>query len=83
MKTITITLKFFGAFRRQGAGIVLEVPAHSTVAVVKQTLADALHAPEKALVPDAVLADETQVLPDNHAFNTTCQLAILPPVCGG
>lgn len=83
METITLTVKLFGAFRCYGADIALEVPANSPVPAVKQALAEALGAPENALMADAVLADDSQILPDNHTFNTTCQLAVLPPVCGG
>lgn len=83
MNPITITIKLFGVFRCYGSAVVLELPANSSAAAVKQALSEVLDAPEKALVADAVLAYDNSILPDTHIFNETCQLAILPPVCGG
>lgn len=80
---MTIRIKLFGAFRRYGADITLTLPAGSSVTDIKAALAQQLEVPEKTLVADAVLANDTTILPDAYIFNKTCQLAILPPVCGG
>lgn len=88
MSKIKVEVKLFGAFRKYGsAPIMLEFSNAKTTAEVKSVLAEQLlkDFPEfdKDLVHTSVLANEKSVLADHILIEQSCQLAVLPPVCGG
>ena len=82
MAEITVTVKFFGAFRTYGENISFPLPSGSSVREVKAGLQGALKA-DAALICDSVIADDDSILGDDAVFTDDVHLAILPPVCGG
>lgn len=78
---ITIHIKFFGAFRKFGAGIEIDVPANTTILAIKTELQSKLN--NEKLVLDSVLANDDTVLQDSDILKDNAELSILPPVCGG
>ena len=83
MTDITVTMKLFGAFRRYGNLVTFTVPAGASVGMVQGALSKALPAADAALIQDSAIANDKAVLPVESVFTESCQLAILPPVCGG
>lgn len=83
MKSLAITVRFFGAFREYGRSIDLSLPAGSTVCDVRQALGDALSLSDPALVYDSVFSDDQVILDDGAVLSDNALLSILPPVCGG
>lgn len=87
---ITVELRLFGAFRKysEGQSITIEIPAKCSVSSLKESIAldMARRRPdlkENKLVFESALANEKEVLHDQDEIQTSCSLAILPPVCGG
>jgi molybdopterin converting factor small subunit len=85
---IKIEISLYGAFRKYNSGNVkFEFSEIKTCEQVKLTLGHYLQNlyPEfdTALIQTSVLADENKVLDSNALISHNCNLAILPPVCGG
>ncbi len=78
-----ITIQTYGAFRKFGAMIELDIPSGVTIGIIKQKLALRLGSAEQELVRVSVLASATEILADNALYQDGQKLAILPPVCGG
>lgn len=78
---ITIQMKFFGAFRKFGESLALQVPVGTNVAAIKAELQSKLNG--ESLVSDSVLADDSVILRDDDILEGDAALSILPPVCGG
>lgn len=78
---ITIEMKFFGAFRKFGEGLALQVPAGTNVAAIKTALKEKLNG--EGLVSDSVLANDNTILRNEDILESDAALSILPPVCGG
>ncbi|MCB9976601.1 MAG: hypothetical protein H6858_03260 [Rhodospirillales bacterium] len=83
MSTIIFPIKCFGAFRKFGENLNVEVPAGSSADQIKQALIRILGEQHKGLVEDSVLASDTAVLPGAYILKEPVDLCILPPVCGG
>ncbi len=83
MKTVTITMRLYGAFRKYQDSITLSVPAGSEVTAVKEAVGRALGLQARDLVMDSVIANDTAILPPGFTIDTDASLSILPPVCGG
>ncbi len=79
MSSITLEIKLYGAFRKQGESVTIAVPCGSDMAQVKEILAESLG----ALVQDSVLANDDKILPNSYIFEQDAVISILPPVCGG
>lgn len=83
MDTVSIRIKYFGAFRKLGRDITLDMPVGASVSQIKTALSENIKGKESLLVFDSVLGNDDAILPDSYQCNTNCELAILPPVCGG
>lgn len=83
MSDINIRVKYFGAFRKYGTAIDVVLKQGASVAMVKEALCTALGEGQNSLIYDSVLANDADILPEAHIFETDCKLSILPPVCGG
>ncbi|MFA5593369.1 MAG: MoaD/ThiS family protein [Micavibrio sp.] len=78
-----ITIHHYGAFRKIGSKTDLEVPAPATIGAVRAALAAQMGEQHKLLIEDSVLANDTDILPDEFIISDSCALSVLPPVCGG
>lgn len=78
-----ITIQTYGAFRKFGTMIELDVPSGVTIGMIKQKLLLRLGSAEQELVRVSVLASSTEILADDVLYQDGQKLAILPPVCGG
>ena len=83
MKTITVNVQLFGAFRKYGEMAVLEAPAGVRVNELKELLSRWIGGMEAHLVADSVFANEKEVLAAGAVIEKDANLAVLPPVCGG
>lgn len=88
-QTIKVTIRLFGAFRKfHESPVVVSVPIGCDAADVKSALGNALASlnlvfADQELLDKSALADDRTVLAHSATFHQDCQLAILPPVCGG
>lgn len=87
---ILVRLKLFGRFRSfsKESEISLQVESGLNVLSLKKKIEAELQrlcpqAADQALVFDSVLASKNEILSDEMFLTESCQLAILPPVCGG
>lgn len=80
---IAINMKLFGAFRKYGDKIIFTVPSGASVRDVKERLARELKGADPALINDSAIANDNEVIGADFVFTKDCDLAILPPVCGG
>ncbi len=83
MKTVTITMRLYGAFRKFQDTVVFTVPAGSSIKEIKETLSQALGLQFRSLVLDSVVANDKTILPADFVIDTDSCLSALPPVCGG
>jgi molybdopterin converting factor small subunit len=83
MKTITVSIRLFGAFRKYGEVAVLEAPAGVGIDELKELLSKWIGGMEASLVADSVFANEKEVLAAGAVIEKDANLAVLPPVCGG
>jgi molybdopterin converting factor small subunit len=83
MSGIIITMRLFGAFRKDGERIEFPVAAGSSVSQIREAARDKLSAEMKALVSDSVIANDETILPEDYIIDSDSSLSILPPVCGG
>ena len=82
-KQIKITIRLFGAFRKYGDALELDMPSGSSVADIKSCLAEKLGGNDAALVADSAIANDNEIINSGAIFDADATLAILPPVCGG
>lgn len=78
-----IRVSYYGSFRRFGDGATLDMPPPVKIGDVRNSLALLLGQEQRDLVGDSVLANDTEILPDDYVVGDDCALSILPPVCGG
>lgn len=83
MKTISITMRLYGAFRKYQDTVLFSIPAGSSVNAVKNALGQVLGSQARDLVMDSVIANDKEILPSGFIINEDSSLSILPPVCGG
>ena len=83
MKTITVSIRLFGAFRKYGEVAVLEAPAGVGIDELKELLSRWIGGMEAPLVADSVFANEKEVLATGAVIEKDADLAVLPPICGG
>lgn len=88
LEKIKVEISLYGAFRKYNSGSVnLEFSESKTCEQVKYALGEYLHAQypdfDKDLIQTSVLADEKAVMANATLINKSCNLAVLPPVCGG
>ncbi|MBI2601808.1 MAG: MoaD/ThiS family protein [Deltaproteobacteria bacterium] len=86
---IKVKLRLFGRFRSFYSDPFLEiqVPSGSDLTTVKTFLASSLRKIasefDSQLLEDAAFADEDTILERDARFSRDCEIAVLPPVCGG
>ncbi|MEK6706726.1 MAG: MoaD/ThiS family protein [Bdellovibrionota bacterium] len=83
---IDVNVKFFGAFRRYGSGMVLKLEAGSSVKQLRQELFTKLQKNSHefgSLLSESAFADEKSILCDEAIIRDSCTVAVIPPVCGG
>jgi len=87
---IEVELRLFGSFRRYSdtPSVIIRLPEKCTVHACKEIIAQELRRlrPEFGagdLVFASALADDKAILQDRDEIQSSCTLAILPPVCGG
>lgn len=88
---IEIELKLFGSFRKyekQGTPIRVSSVEPLSITHLKEILDSRFKElferfSDSELIRDSAIADDTQVLGQNHVISRSCTLLILPPVCGG
>ena len=83
MESIKVSIACFGAFRKFGDSLSVDVASGSTIEHLKQALVQKLGDESCALVGDSVFADATSILRDQDTLTSTINLSVLPPVCGG
>ena len=64
------------------AALDIELPAHATLADLKQTLARA-HPDMEALMTHLKFAVDQEYAEDDHVLTSACEVAVIPPVSGG
>lgn len=85
---IQLSIKMFGAFRKYCSGVLhIDIAEGATASDVKSTISRALvlNHPEfdKDLINKSALANNHRILKEDDRILDSCDLAILPPVCGG
>jgi molybdopterin converting factor small subunit len=77
-----IKVEFFGAFKKYGDHAMLELPANSSVAELKNLLSEHLPSSEQ-LIKDSAIACNDTIVNAGYKIQQGETIAILPPVCGG
>lgn len=87
---IKIKINLFGAFRKYGNGQEIQLQFSEPLSVhdLKKKLANKLlelHPDfnNLALIEDSVFADDASVLSKEFQLMKSCEISVLPPVCGG
>lgn len=83
MSDINITMRLFGAFRKHGETVTFTMPRGCTAESVKARLAEVLNQSDAGLIGESALANDNEIISGDTVLLRDCQLAILPPVCGG
>lgn len=78
------TITFFGALKSAAGGkpIELDVYDESTIADIRSELY-VLLGESSSLLSASAFGSQTRVLNDSERLGDICELAVLPPVCGG
>ncbi|MBI3554822.1 MAG: hypothetical protein HY074_01000 [Deltaproteobacteria bacterium] len=78
----SVKIQLFGAFRKHGDGVALELPLAKpcSLAVLKELLATHL---DPELLRESAFGTTTDILGDDAIVSPGQTLAVLPPVCGG
>lgn len=83
MKTVTVDMRLYGAFRKYNDHVRLTVASGTPVAEVKDALCRVLGPQSRDLVLDSAIANDREILPSGFVIDADVSLSILPPVCGG
>lgn len=85
MSTTTLNIKTFGALRTFAPNgvVAIDVALPVTVAHLKQHLREQWGADAEEFLNQSVLATETEILAHDAMVESSLDLSILPPVCGG
>lgn len=83
MNPLSVKIRFFGAMRRYGDALDLELPADSTVADLRRELITLIGDDAAALVNHCAVASDSRLLHQQEALAGQDDLALLPPVSGG
>lgn len=83
-----VKLQLFGAFRKYGNEINIDLPLGSIVSDLRPKLLDIISDDDKAfdtksLIDTSRFANDEEVLEESSVINDNDVLAILPPVSGG
>ena len=78
----SVKIQLFGAFRKFGYGVALELPltAPCTISVLKELLAAHLDA---ELLSESAFGTADEIFRDDAMISPGQTIALLPPVCGG
>lgn len=77
-----LTIRLFGAFRSMGASIECDVNPGTTIKDLKNFLVKE-RGFDSNLLSDSAIACEEEIVQEDFVLKGDCQLAVLPPVCGG
>jgi len=79
-----IKIRLFGAFRKYGNEIDIEIPDGSIVSDMKKLLVEALGDDSRELVYSSRFATDKNMLDDDSEITKNLsEVAIVPPVSGG
>jgi len=79
-----VELQLFGAFRKYGSEIELDIPDGGSISEVKSELERVLGGNSSQLINISRFATNTAMIEDSYELNDGVnKLAILPPVSGG
>lgn len=78
----SVQIQLFGAFRKFGNGVSLDLPlaAPCTVSVLKELLAAHL---DSDLLNESAFGSADEIFRDDAVISPGRTIALLPPVCGG
>lgn len=86
---VTVKVRLFGRFRNfhREPFLTLQIPRDAPLDALKDSLAVALQTSspdfDARSLDDVAFADEDAILAPDIRFSNDCELAVLPPVCGG
>ena len=87
---VTVSIRLFGALRQysETKPIVITLPQGTALPQLKIALIQALktdtpHFHHEALIDLCAFASDQAILPKDTIFQESCNLSLLPPVCGG
>lgn len=80
---LSVTVKYFGGFREAGDEAVLVLEKGATLNDIKKALSVYLEEKFDGLIAVSALTDHEKILSEEFTVETSCELGILPPVCGG
>lgn len=88
---IAIRFQLFGALRKYESSVnplVVHVQTPQAVPAIKDILKHELSGRfsnlfDESLLAASVIADQDRVLNGNELVTSSCELLVLPPVCGG
>lgn len=83
MNPLSVKLRFFGAMRRHGDALDLQLPAGSSVADLRRELVALIGEEAATLVNSCAVASDSRLLHQQEALSGEHDLALLPPVSGG
>lgn len=83
MNTRMIRLQLFGALRRYGNELALEITPETTVADLCREVSSMLGDESSTLIQRCAVANDNRVLLRNEKLGQETELALLPPVSGG
>ena len=87
---MTVSIRLFGALRQysETKPIVITLPKGASLPQLKIALIHLLKAEtpdfhHEALIDLCAFANDQAILPKDTIFQESCNLSLLPPVCGG
>lgn len=83
MKTRTIRVQFYGALRRYGDELALEITPETTASDLCHQVSTILGEESTELLQRCAVANDNRVLLRNERLDNEADLALLPPVSGG
>ena len=83
MRTVTVDMRLYGAFRKYRDHVRLTVAPGTPVAGIKDALCRVLGPQSRDLVLDSAIAYVRDILRSGFFIDTVVCLSILPPVWGG
>ncbi len=83
-----VKLQLFGAFRKYGNEMQIDLPENSIVADLRPKIFEAISQKDlgidaKTLIDTSRFSNDEEILEEDSVINKNDNLAILPPVSGG
>ncbi len=83
MENISIKLVFYGAFKKLGNDLTLQIPKESSIKDLKDLLAKTSLKEDTSLLESSALSNNEEILQDSYIIKADETISLLPPVCGG